>query len=86
MTPRSETPRLNDIVEAIEVVLDELAGVSLDAFEADRRKRWLVERALEILSEASRHLSEATKAGHPDIPWRKIAGIGNVLRVARQSG
>jgi uncharacterized protein with HEPN domain len=55
-------------------------GVTLDAFEPDRRKRWLVERGVEIISEASRHLTEELKARHPEIPWPKVAGIGNVLR------
>ncbi len=72
--------RLNDIVEAIFHVQSELEGLSLRMFEADRRKRWIVERGIEIVSEASRHLSEALKARHPEIPWRKVAGIGNVLR------
>ncbi len=48
--------------------------------EHDRRKRWLVERGIEIISEASRRLSPALKARHPEIPWSKVAGIGNVLR------
>jgi uncharacterized protein with HEPN domain len=43
-------------------------------------KAWLVERGIEIISEASRHLSEELKARHPGIPWPKVAGIGNVLR------
>jgi uncharacterized protein with HEPN domain len=45
----------------------------------DRQKRWQVERGLEIVSEASRHLPEDLKARHPEIPWRKVAGIGDVL-------
>lgn len=57
-----------------------MAGVSLEAFQTDIRKRWLVERALEIISEASRRLPEDLKARHPGIPWPKVAGIGNVLR------
>jgi uncharacterized protein with HEPN domain len=57
-----------------------MAGVTLDAFEADRRKRWLVERGIEIISEASRRLPPAMKTRHPEIPWSKVAGIGNVLR------
>ena len=48
----------------------EIAGATLDSFEADWRKRWLVERGVEIISEASRHLTDAVKARHPKIPWR----------------
>jgi uncharacterized protein with HEPN domain len=73
-------PRLTDIIEAIEHIRGEMTGVTLDAFEADWRKRWLVERGVEIISEASRHLTDALKAHHPEIPWAKVAGIGNVLR------
>jgi uncharacterized protein with HEPN domain len=54
--------------------------VTIDAFEADWRKRWLVERGVETISEASRRLTEELKLRHPEIPWAKVAGIGNVLR------
>jgi len=80
MAPSSSIARLTDIVEAIELIRDEMAGVPLAAFERDRRKRWLVERGIEIISEASRRLSTEMKGRHPEIPWPKVAGIGNVLR------
>ena len=80
MAAGSSVPRLTDIIEAIELIRGEMAGVTLDAFEPDRRKRWIVERGIEIISEASRRLPKELKARQPDIPWRKVAGIGNVLR------
>ena len=80
MAEPSPVPRLTDIIEAVELIRSEMAGVTLKAFEPDRRKRWLVERGIEIISEASRHLSDELKTRHPEIPWPKVAGIGNVLR------
>jgi uncharacterized protein with HEPN domain len=80
MVPPSPVPRLIDIIEAIELIRSEMVGVTLQAFEPNKRKRWLVERGIEIISEASRHLSDELKARHPEIPWPKVAGIGNVLR------
>lgn len=80
MRAPSVIPRLTDIVEAITHIQAEMAGVPLDAFEADWRRRWLVERGIEIISEASRRLPDALKARHPEIPWRQVADIGNVLR------
>jgi uncharacterized protein with HEPN domain len=76
----SPLPRLTDIVEAIAHIQAEMTGVSLDTFEADWRRRWLVERGIEIISEASRRLPDELKAQHPEIPWRKVADIGNILR------
>ena len=80
MAKPSPVPRLTGIIEAIELIRGEMAGVTLKAFEPDKRKRWLVERGIEIISEASRHLPDELKARHPEIPWPKVAGIGNVLR------
>ena len=77
---RSFVPRLADIVEAIGRIRIVLGVATLEAFEADWEKQWLVERGVEIVSEASRHLPPELKARHPEIPWRKVAGIGNVLR------
>ena len=77
---RSQIVRLMDIIEAVELIRSEMAGVTLQTFEPDKHKRWLVERGVEIISEASRHLSDELKARHPEIPWSKVAGIGNVLR------
>lgn len=54
--------------------------MSLEAFENDWQRQWLVERGVEIISEASRHLGDDLKARNPEIPWQKVAGIGNVLR------
>jgi uncharacterized protein with HEPN domain len=80
MPAPSAIARLTDIVEAVELIRGELAGMTLQSLESDKRKRWLVERGIEIISEASRRLSDELKARHPQIPWSKVAGIGNVLR------
>ena len=80
MIASSPEPRLKDIVEAIGYIRSDMENTTLESFAGDRRKRWQVERGLEIVSEASRHLPEDIKARHPEIPWRKVAGIGNVLR------
>ena len=80
MPARSPVPSLTDIVEAIERVQDVLRNGELDAFANDWQVRWVVERGIEIISEASRRLPSDMKARHPEIPWQKVAGIGNVLR------
>ena len=68
------------ILEAIANIEADIAGYDFERFRADRRTRQLVERNLEILSEASRRLPNEYKDREVQIPWRAIAGIGNVLR------
>jgi uncharacterized protein with HEPN domain len=82
MIERIVSHRLADIVEAIERLHKVLDGVNLELFEHDWEKRWLVERGIEVISEASRHLTEDIKTRQAHIPWGKVAGIGNVLRHA----
>ena len=66
-----------EAIGRIHAVTDE---IDLVAFEKDWRPQMIVERALEIISEASRHLPDALKRRHPGIPWPRIAAIGNRLR------
>lgn len=61
MTERIVAPRLSDIIEAIERIRGVLDGVTLEAFEQNWEKRWLVERGIEIISEASRRLTDEIK-------------------------
>jgi hypothetical protein len=44
------------MVEAIALIRGEMDGVALDAFRSDLRERWLIERGIGIISEASRRL------------------------------
>jgi uncharacterized protein with HEPN domain len=43
---RAATPRLRDIIDAIDHIRSETVGVTLEEFEADWRRRWLVERGI----------------------------------------
>jgi len=77
--------RLEDMVAAARIARDLAAALSFEEYLADTVKRLAIERCLEIISEASRHVPEALQAKAPEIPWRKVANIGNVLRHGYQS-
>lgn len=66
--------------EAIANIEADTAGYDFEKFRTDRRVRQLVERNLEIISETSRRLPQTAKDAEQRIPWRAIAGIGNVIR------
>jgi len=74
--------RLSHILEAIRHIESATSGLDLTAFRQDRFLQLGVERCLEIISEASRHVHDAEKAKHAHIPWRRVADIGNRIRHA----
>jgi uncharacterized protein with HEPN domain len=39
-----------------------------------------VQHALLIIAEAAKHIPVELKENQPDVPWRKIHGLGNLLR------
>ncbi len=71
---------LHDILETIARVEAKVAGKSFEEFQADWEFRFVVQRAIEVVSEATRRLPDELKATRPEIYWRSVAAIGNVLR------
>ena len=54
--------------------------INFEILEREWRYQSILERQIEIVSEASRKLTEEEKSHTRDINWRAIAGIGNILR------
>lgn len=74
--------RLEDIQEAIAAIESYSGGKTYDDYLAERMLRDAVERNVERISEASRHIPDRLKARLPGIPWPQVASIGNILRHA----
>lgn len=73
---------LFDILENIHHCERLTAGRTITDLQSDPIARLAIERAIEIISEASRHLSDHDKSEDLNLPWRQIADIGNHLRHA----
>jgi len=71
---------LRDIAHHIELAVHFAAGLDYETFRDDLCTVYAVTRCLEIISEASRRLPDELKARHPAIPWKEMAGAGNVYR------
>ena len=79
MPPRSWRVRIEDILEAIDNIEHYVAGLDFDAFEADRKTVDAVERNLEIIGEATANLPDEVLARWPEVPWRYMKGVRNLL-------
>ena len=78
--PPTFADRVQHILEAIEDCENILKKTDREAFAKNRLIRLAVERALEIISEASRHIPKEFKEREATIAWRRMADLGNRLR------
>lgn len=70
------------ILTAIDTIQTMLATKTPDGFAADFPMRLAVERAFEIICEASRRIPENIKAQENTIDWQRMVDFGNLLRHA----
>jgi uncharacterized protein with HEPN domain len=80
MPSEVEQSALRDILRQIELAERFTKGHDFRSFQNDELHLYAATRCLEIISEASRRLSDELKRRHPNIPWRNIAGAGNIYR------
>jgi uncharacterized protein with HEPN domain len=80
MRSDATTRALRDVAHHIDLATKFVQGFDPASFKQDLRTVYATTRCLEIISEASRRLSEDLKHRHPTIPWKQIAGAGNIYR------
>ncbi len=67
-------------LESIELIQSYTEGYDLPSFLADRKTQDAVVRNLEIIGQALKDFGiEPLLMTHPNMPWREIAGMRNVL-------
>jgi uncharacterized protein with HEPN domain len=71
--------RIEHILDAIAKIQRYTAGMSEDAFAADRLVVDAVERNFTIIGEAARQIPVEIQAKHPEIPWARVQGMRNIL-------
>ena len=77
--PRDFRLYLDDILEAIHQIRTYMADQDEETFTTDRKTQDAVIRNLEIIGEAAGNLPEQFQKTAPEIDWRKIKGLRNIL-------
>lgn len=75
---RDET-YLVDILESAKIALEYVAGKSWDEFYEDMQCQDAVLRRIEIIGEAARHISPQIQKKYPQIPWRDLTVLRNLV-------
>lgn len=61
------------------VRIEQYASHGPDAFQKETHWQDSIVRQLEIIGEATKHLSPEFRDGNPSVPWQRIAGLRDVL-------
>ena len=75
---RDDREWLLDILESVERI-QKYAARGRKAFESDELiQTWMVHH-IQIIGEAASKISNATRTAHPEVAWREIVAMRNIL-------
>jgi uncharacterized protein with HEPN domain len=70
---------IEDILESIDIIEEYMKSVSEDEFYQNTLLQDAVIRRLEIIGEAAKHIPNEIRNVYPNIPWKQMAGLRDVL-------
>ena len=79
MRPERDRVFVAEMIEAAEAALEFAGGHTRETFAGDRLVAFAVLRAIQLIGQAARCTSDETQSAHPDIPWRQMIGMRNVV-------
>ena len=71
--------RISDIIEAIQLIFEYVEGMTFDQFTEDRKTIDAVVRNFIVIGEAASHLSDDFIKDHPELPWREMRDMRNIV-------
>ncbi len=70
---------IEHILESIELIENYTANKTISDFIESVQLQDSIIRRIEIIGEAVKNLPAEVKSNYPDVPWKKIAGMRDVL-------
>ena len=76
---RSQRQYIQDILEAMEAAETFVAEVSLKELEENLEKKLALQRAFEIIGEATKQVDPSLRDRYPNVSWDQMAGMRDIL-------
>ena len=70
---------IEDIIDAMTRAVEFVEGMSYNEFTKDIKTVYAVTRAIEIIGEAVKHIPNEIREKYPDIPWKNMAGMRDII-------
>jgi uncharacterized protein with HEPN domain len=71
--------RLRDVLNAAQLIASYVKDTTETDFAASLQKQDAVIRRIEIIGEAAVHLNDETRRAIPELPFRKMRGMRNIV-------
>ncbi|MEN4005760.1 MAG: DUF86 domain-containing protein [Methanobacteriaceae archaeon] len=70
---------VEDILESMDKIERYISDLTYETFEKNDLVVDAVIRNLEIIGEASKNIPENVRGKYPDIPWKRMIGLRNIV-------
>lgn len=76
---KDPTVFIGHIIESIELIEGYSEKLTTDTFKKDQGMQDAIIRRLEIIGEAVKNIPSTFRAKYPEIPWKQMAGMRDIL-------
>ena len=75
----TDLQRIEHMIESVDSLLQFSANLTIAEYSVSLEKQYAVKFAFVMLGEDAAQISDEIQSKYPDIPWRKIKGLRNIV-------